>query len=232
MNGTGRSLGRTLAAAFPHTVPVLTGYLVLGMAYGVLMQAKGYGAIWAFLMSAVAFCGSMQFVAITLLTGAFDPVGAFLMSLMVNARHLFYGVSMLGKYRGMGWAKVPLVYTLSDETFSIVSSVEPPEGVRARDFYLAVSGLDYIYWVGGSVLGALAGKFIRFDTTGLDFALTALFVVLFLEQWKKPENRPAGVIGVCAAAVSVVIFGGDNMVLPAMALIVSALLLGRDKLCR
>lgn len=118
MNGTGRSLGRTLAAAFPHTVPVLTGYLVLGMAYGVLMQAKGYGAIWAFLMSAVAFCGSMQFVAITLLTGAFDPVGAFLMSMMVNARHLFYGVSMLGKYRGMGWAKVPLVYTLSDETFS------------------------------------------------------------------------------------------------------------------
>lgn len=118
MNGTGRSLGRTLAAAFPHTVPVLTGYLVLGMAYGVLMQAKGYGAVWAFLMSAVAFCGSMQFVAITLLTGAFDPVGAFLMSLMVNARHLFYGVSMLGKYRGMGWAKVPLVYTLSDETFS------------------------------------------------------------------------------------------------------------------
>lgn len=134
MNGTGRSLGRTLAAAFPHTVPVLTGYLVLGMAYGVLMQAKGYGAIWAFLMSAVAFCGSMQFVAITLLTGAFDPVGAFLMSLMVNARHLFYGVSMLGKYRGMGWAKVPLVYTLSDETFSIVSSVEPPEGMRAGTF--------------------------------------------------------------------------------------------------
>ena len=105
MNGTGRSLRRTLAAAFPHTVPVLTGYLVLGVAYGVLMQAKGYGAVWAFLMSAVAFCGSMQFVAITLLTGAFDPVGAFLMSLMVNARHLFYGVSMLGKYRGMGWAR-------------------------------------------------------------------------------------------------------------------------------
>lgn len=123
-------------------------------------------------------------MAITLLTGAFDPVGAFLMSLMVNARHLFYGVSMLGKYRGMGWAKVPLVYTLSDETFSIVSSVEPPEGMRARDFYLAVSVLDYIYWVGGSVLGALAGKFIRFDTTGLDFALTGLFVVLFIEQVK------------------------------------------------
>lgn len=230
MNGTGRSLGRTLAAAFPHTVPVLTGYLVLGVAYGVLMQAKGYGAIWAFLMSAVAFCGSMQFVAITLLTGAFDPVGAFLMSLMVNARHLFYGVSMLGKYRGMGWAKVPLVYTLSDETFSIVSSVEPPEGVRARDFYLAVSGLDYIYWVSGSVLGALAGKFIRFDTTGLDFALTGLFVVLFIEQVKNPENRRSGVIGMACTVAALAVFGADKLVIPAMILVLVVLLLGRKKL--
>ena len=230
MNGTGRSLGRTLAAAFPHTVPVLTGYLVLGMAYGVLMQAKGYGAIWAFLMSAVAFCGSMQFVAITLLTGAFDPVGAFLMSLMVNARHLFYGVSMLGKYRGMGWAKVPLVYTLSDETFSIVSSVEPPEGMRARDFYLAVSVLDYIYWVSGSVLGALAGKFIRFDTTGLDFALTGLFVVLFIEQVKNPENRRSGVIGMACTVAALAVFGADKLVIPAMILVLVVLLLGRKKL--
>lgn len=230
MNGTGRSLGRTLAAAFPHTVPVLTGYLVLGMAYGVLMQAKGYGAIWAFLMSAVAFCGSMQFVAITLLTSAFDPVGAFLMSLMVNARHLFYGVSMLGKYRGMGWAKVPLVYTLSDETFSIVSSVEPPEGMRARDFYLAVSGLDYIYWVSGSVLGALAGKFIRFDTTGLDFALTGLFVVLFIEQVKNPENRRSGVIGMACTVAALAVFGADKLVIPAMILVLVVLLLGRKKL--
>ena len=230
MNGTGRSLRRTLAAAFPHTVPVLTGYLVLGMAYGVLMQAKGYGAIWAFLMSAVAFCGSMQFVAITLLTGAFDPVGAFLMSLMVNARHLFYGVSMLGKYRGMGWAKVPLVYTLSDETFSIVSSVEPPEGMRARDFYLAVSVLDYIYWVGGSVLGALAGKFIRFDTTGLDFALTGLFVVLFIEQVKNPENRRSGVIGMACTVAALAVFGADKLVMPAMILVLVVLLLGRKKL--
>ena len=230
MNGTGRSLGRTLAAAFPHTVPVLTGYLVLGMAYGVLMQAKGYGAIWAFLMSAVAFCGSMQFVAITLLTGAFDPVGALLMSLMVNARHLFYGVSMLGKYRGMGWAKVPLVYTLSDETFSIVSSVEPPEGIGARDFYLAVSGLDYIYWVGGSVLGALAGKFIRFDTTGLDFALTGLFVVLFIEQVKNPENRRSGVIGMACTVAALAVFGADKLVIPAMILVLVVLLLGRKKL--
>ena len=177
-----------------------------------------------------AFCGSMQFVAITLLTGAFDPVGAFLMSLMVNARHLFYGVSMLGKYRGMGWAKVPLVYTLSDETFSIVSSVEPPEGIGARDFYLAVSVLDYIYWVGGSVLGALAGQFIRFDTTGLDFALTGLFVVLFIEQVKNPENRRSGVIGMACTVAALAVFGADKLVIPAMILVLVVLLLGRKKL--
>ena len=231
MNGTGRSLRRTLAAAFPHTVPVLTGYLVLGVAYGVLMQAKGYGAIWAFLMSAVAFCGSMQFVAITLLTGAFDPVGAFLMSLMVNARHLFYGVSMLGKYRGMGWAKVPLVYTLSDETFSIVSSVEPPEGVDPTQFYFAMSFLTWAYWVVFSMLGGLAGSLITFDITGIDFALTALFVVLFIEQVIPRENRAPGAIGLVCSVVGLAVFGADNMVIPAMVLTLAVLLLGRRKLC-
>ncbi len=230
MNGTGRSLRRTLAAAFPHTVPVLTGYLVLGVAYGVLMQAKGYGAIWAFLMSAVAFCGSMQFVAITLLTTAFDPVGAFLMSLMVNARHLFYGVSMLGKYRGMGGAKAALIYLLSDETFSIVSSVEPPEGVEDKNFYLAVSLLDYFYWVGGTLLGSLAGQFIRFDTTGLDFALTGLFVVLFIEQVKNPKNRMSGIIGLVCTVAALAVFGADKLVIPAMVLVLVVLLLGRKKL--
>ena len=124
--------------AFPSTVPVLTGYLVLGIAYGVLMQTKGYGAPWVLLMCCLAYCGSMQFVAITLLTTAFDPLQALLMSLMVNARHLFYGVSMLGKYRGMGAAKLPLIYTLSDETFSIVSSVEPPEDTDPTLFYFAI----------------------------------------------------------------------------------------------
>ena len=179
----------SVAAAFPHTVPVLTGFLVLGIAYGMLMQSKGYGAPWALLMSGVAYCGSMQFAAISLLTSAFDPLGAFVMSLLVNARHLFYGVSLLEKYRGIGSAKPVLIYLLCDETFSIISSVEPPEGVRPGNFYLAISVLDYLYWVGGTLLGSLAGQFIRFDTTGLDFALTGLFVVLFIEQVSNPKNR-------------------------------------------
>ena len=172
----------------------------------------------------------MQFVAITLLTTAFDPLQAFLMSLMVNARHLFYGVSMLGKYRGLGAAKFPLIYTLSDETFSIVSSVEPPADMPRKDFYLAVSLLNYGYWAAGSVLGAVAGRFITFDTTGLDFALTGLFVVLFIEQVKNPQNRMSGVIGLVCSAAALAVFGADNLVIPAMVLVLIVLLLGRKKL--
>ena len=225
-----RSFAAAVKAAFPHTIPIMTGYLAVGMAYGVLMASKGYGFLWAGFVSAFAFCGSMQYVAITLLTAAFDPLQAFVLSLMVNARHLFFSLALLPKYRGLGRLRYFMIYTLSDETFSIVSSVEPPEGMRARDFYLAVSGLDYIYWVGGSVLGALAGKFIRFDTTGLDFALTGLFVVLFIEQVKNPENRRSGVIGMVCTVAALAVFGADKLVIPAMILVLVVLLLGRKKL--
>ena len=217
-------------AAFPSTVPVLTGYLVLGIAYGVLMQTKGYGVPWVLLMCCLAYCGSMQFVAITLLATAFDPLQALLMSLMVNARHLFYGVSMLGKYRGMGAAKFPLIYTLSDETFSIVSSVEPPEDTDPTLFYFAMSFLTWLYWVAFSMLGGLLGGLITFDITGIDFALTALFVVLFIEQVKNPQNRMSGVIGLVCSAAALAVFGADNLVIPAMVLVLIVLLLGRKKL--
>ena len=221
-----------LRAAFPATIPVMTGFLCLGIAYGVLMQSKGYGPLWSVLMSAIAFGGSMQFVAITLLTAAFDPIQAFLLSVMVNARHMFYGLSLLDKYKGLGKVRPFLIYVLCDETFSLVSTLEPPEGVERKDFYFWISLLDYLYWITGTALGGLAGNLITFDTTGLDFALTALFVVLFLEQWKKPENRPAGIIGILCAAVSLVVFQADNMVIPAMALVLVVLLGTRRRLDR
>ena len=227
-----RGCRAALRAAFPATIPVLTGFLCLGVAYGVLMESKGYGPEWSVLMSAVAFGGSIQFVAITLLTTAFDPVQAFLLSVMVNARHMFYGLSLLDKYKGLGKARPFLIYVLCDETFSLVSTLEPPEGVARRDFYLWISLLDYLYWITGTALGGLLGNFITFDTTGLDFALTALFVVLFLEQWRKPENRPAGVIGILCAAVSLAVFRADNMVIPAMVLVLAVLLGGRRRLDR
>lgn len=223
--------GAALRAAFPATVPVMTGFLCLGLAYGVLMQSKGYGPLWSTLMSAVAFGGSMQFVAITLLTAAFDPIQAFFLSIMVNARHIFYGVALLDKYKGLGKARAVLIYTLCDETFSLVSTLEPPEGVDRKRFYLSVSLLDYAYWVAGTAAGGLLGNLIAFNTKGMDFALTALFVVLFLEQWKRRENRPAGITGILCAAASLALFGPERLVIPAMVLVLIALLGGRRRLC-
>lgn len=219
-------------AAFPHTIPVLTGFLVLGIAYGVLMQTKGYGTLWAVLMSAIAFCGSMQFVAITLLTAAFNPIQAFLLSLMVNARHLFYGISMLEKYKGLGKARAILIYVLCDESFSISSSINPPENISRKYFYLSISLLNYCYWVFGTLLGGLLGSVITFNTKGLDFVLTALFVVLFLEQMRNKSNRLSGIIGLVCTTVCLVLFGAKNLVIPSMVLIMVLLLVGRKRLCR
>ena len=233
-NASGRTTSawrRAIAAAFPHTVPVLTGYLVLGAAYGVLMQSKGFGAPWVLLMSAVAFCGSMQYLAITLLTTAFDPLSAFFLSLMVNARHLFFSLALLPKYRGLGRLRYFLIYTLSDENFSLSSTVEPPEDTDPTLFYFAMSLLTWLYWVAFSMLGGLIGGLITFDITGIDFALTALFVVLFIEQVIKRENRPAGFMGLACSVAGLAVFGADSMVIPAMVLTLIALLLGRKKLC-
>ena len=220
-----------LRAAFPHTIPVLTGFLCLGTAYGILMKTAGYGPVWSVLMSICGFAGSMQFVAISLLTAAFDPLQAFLMSLMVNARHVFYGLSMLKPYTGIGRVRPFLIFGLCDETFSLVSSLEVPQGVAPRDFYFWITLLDYSYWIGGTAIGGLLGNLITFNTAGMDFALTALFVVLFMEQWKHRENRPVAIIGILCSAAAIPLFGADNMVIPAMVFLLIVLLGGRKQLC-
>lgn len=221
-----------LRAAFPATVPVMTGYLCLGAAFGILLRTAGYGIGWSIAMSMICYCGSMQFVGVSLLTAAFDPFQALLMSVMVNARHAFYGLSMLEKYRGTGPVRPVLICTLTDETFSLVSTLEPPEGVAKRDFYFWVSLLDYLYWQVGCTLGNAVGGLLTFDTTGLDFTLTALFIVLLLEQVKKKENRAAGIIGMVCTAASLAVFGPDNFLIPAMILLLAVLLGGRKRLCK
>ncbi|OQB23893.1 MAG: Inner membrane protein YgaZ [Firmicutes bacterium ADurb.Bin182] len=225
-----KELNKALKAAFVNTIPVLTGFSALGTAYGILMRTKGYGVLWSVLFSAVAFCGSMQFVAVTLLTVAFDPVQAFLLSVMVNARHLFYGVSVLEKYKDLGRMKAFLIYTLCDETFSIVCGVEPPD-CNPEYFYFFVSALNYLYWVAGTFLGGMLGGLIAFNTEGLDFALTALFVVLLLEQLKSQENRLPALIGIASAAAGILLFGRNNPVIPAMVIILAVLIGGKKKLC-
>lgn len=226
-----RSFAAAVRAAFPHTIPVLTGYLAVGIAYGVLMAAKGYNFLWSGFISAFAFCGSMQYVAITLLTTAFDPIQAFVLSLMVNARHMFYALALLPKYRRLGKLRYFMIYTLADEQFSLSSSVEPPEDVDPTLFYFSMNLLTWCYWVVSSMLGGLVGGLITFDLTGIDFALTALFVVLFIEQVIPRENRAPGVAGLVCSLVGLALFGADSMVIPAMVLTMAVLLLGRRKLC-
>ncbi len=222
---------QALKAAFPHTVPIFTGFIFLGIAYGILMASKGFGLGWTLLMSIAVYAGSMQYVAIPLLASSFNPLYALMMALIVNARHLFYGVSMLKKFEGTGKFKPYLIFYMSDETFSVLCSTEPPPGVDRTYFMVFVTLLDQIYWAVGSAIGALLGGLIKFNTHGLDFALTALFVVIFLSQWEaQKEHRPA-VIGLASSVLCLVILGKGNFVLPAMAtiLIVLTAIRGRMK---
>jgi 4-azaleucine resistance transporter AzlC len=218
-------------SAFPHTISVMTGYLALGIAYGVLMQINGYGAFWSVLMSLVAFCGSMQYAAISLLTSAFNPLQALLLSLTVNARHLFYGLSMLEKYQGLGKTRLFLIFSLSDETFSVSSSVLPPASVTRKLFYFWISFLDYLYWALGTLLGGLLGGLITFNTAGLDFVLTALFVVLFLEQLKTLTNFKSGLVGILCSLLCLIFLGADRFIIPSMILIITTLMIWRKRVC-
>lgn len=221
---------KALKVAFPYTIPVFTGFTFLGIAYGILMTSKGYGLIWTLLMSLFVFAGSSQYVAITFLTTAFNPLNAFLMSLAVNARHIFYGISLLNKYKDMGKIKPYLVFGLCDETFSIVCSTEPPEGVSRKWFAFFITLLDHMYWVLGSVIGSLVGYMIPSSIEGLDFVLTALFVIIFVGHWKSKGNRKPAAIGVICSVISLFIFGPDNFIIPSMIAIITVLTLGRNRL--
>ena len=221
---------QVLKSAFLATVPVLTGYLVLGFGFGIVLKANGFGVILALVMSLAIYAGSMQYVAIGLLTGGASLITAALTTLMVNARHLFYGVSMLDKYRGMGKRKPYLIFALTDETYSLVCRDDPniPEE-RRGDYALAVSVLNHIYWVTGSVLGAVAGSLLTFNSEGIDFALTALFLTVFLEQWLSTEKHAPALIGVGISVLCLVIFGSESFLIPTMLVIALLLSLYRGE---
>ena len=206
-----------LKRALKDTVPVLTGYLVLGFGFGIIMKANGFGIALTAAMSLLIYAGSMQYAAIGLMTGGASLLTVELTTLMVNARHLFYGISMLEKYRDVGKRKPYLIFGLTDETYSLVCT--DPVGIdpeARRDYYLLVTLLNHLYWVGGSVLGAVAGTVLQFNSEGIDFALTALFLVVFLEQWLTTEKHGPALIGVGASVVSLLLFGADSFLIPAM----------------
>jgi len=207
---------RILTSVFPITIPVLTGYIFLGIGYGILMSKIGYGIGWTFLLSLLVFAGSIQYVAIALLTSAFNPLYTLMLTLMVNARHVFYGISMLEQYKETGRLKPYLIFGLTDETFSLLSTIDPPEGVERKWFFFVVTLLNHCYWVIGSVLGSLAGYLINFNTKGLDFVLTALFTVLFIDQWKGTKNHCPALIGLVGSVGCLLVFRQDNFIIPAM----------------
>ncbi len=221
----------TIKEAFRLSVPVATGFIPLGAAFGILMHSIGYNWMWSGFFSLVAFAGSIQYLSISLLTSAFNPLNAFLVSLMVNARHLFYGISMSDKYKDAGKIKPFLIFGLCDETFSINSSLEMNGRRDSVKLYTYVTLFDWIYWVSGSVIGGLIAGTFSFNSMGMDFALTALFVVLFMEQMKKKRNLIPGLIGVAASVFSLFIFGSGDMIIPAMVIILAVFLMGGEKLC-
>lgn len=223
---------KALKAAFPHTLPVLTGYTFLGIAFGILLSSKGYSVWWAILMSTVVYAGAAQFLAISLLTTAFNPLYAFVITLVVNARHLFYGISLLSRLNGAGSKKPYIVFGLTDETFSILCSAEPPEGVNRSWFMFFITLLDQGYWIIGSAIGGILGTMVEFNTKGIDFVMTALFVVIFIEQWKSQEQHGPAIVGVMASLLCLLVFGASNFIIPAMVLIISLLIMGKKTLER
>ena len=220
---------KALKAAFPHTLPVFTGFIFLGIAYGILMSSQGFSIIWSILMSLFVYAGSAQYLGITFLTSSFNPIYAFLMTLMVNARHIFYGISMLDKFKEAGKLKPFLIFGQCDETFSIIHAAKAPEGVDKNWFMFFITLLNYIYWALGTALGGLLSSVISFNTNGLDFVLTALFVVIFVGQWKKVENRKPALIGLLSSIGCLIIFGPGSFIIPAMVTILVCLMLVRKK---
>ena len=215
---------KTLKRALVATLPVLTGYLVLGFGFGIILKASGYGILLAFVMSFAIYAGSMQYVAIGLITGGVSLITTAITTLMVNARHLFYGISMLDKYKNVGGAKPYLIFALTDETYSLVcgDNLDMTDVERKR-YYLFVSLFNHFYWVIGSVLGALVGSIVKFNTEGIDFALTALFLTVFIDQWLNSKKHAPAIIGVAVSVACLLIFGSGNFLIPAM-LVISLLL--------
>lgn len=216
--------------AFPHTIPIFAGFCFLGMTYGIYMNVSGFSFWYPMLMSLTIFAGSVEFVTVNLLLGAFNPIQALVMALMINARHLFYGISMLDKYKDTGWKKFYLIFGMCDESFSINYTAEIPEDVDRGWFMFFVNLLNQFYWVLGATLGGVFGSLIHFNTEGLEFVMTALFVVIFMDQWMREKNHTASLVGLGLSLICILVFGTDDFMIPAMLGILGVMTLLRKPL--
>lgn len=216
--------------AFPYTIPVLTGYLFIGIAFGVMFAEKGYSFLWAILMSTLVYAGSGQYLAVNFFVPGVSILQAMFLTLMVNVRHIFYGISLLEKFNRLGKKRWYMVFALTDETYSLLCTTNIPENVDEEKFLLAISALDQLYWIAGSAIGGLAGTLLPINSQGIDFAMTALFVVIFIEQWFEKKNRFPAVVGVISSFICLQFFGADSFVLPSMLIIIGVLFVTRKRL--
>ena len=227
MQTRSKMLKKAFTTAFPYTIPIFAGFWFLGITYGIYMNVSGFSFWYPMLMSVTIFAGSIEFVTVNMLLGAFNPLQAFVMTLMINARHLFYGISMLDKFRGTGRKKFYLIFGMCDETFSINYTADIPEDVDRGWFMFFVTLLNHFYWFSGATLGGIFGSLINFNTEGLEFVMTAMFVVIFLEQWLKEKDHTSSLIGLGISILCLIACGADNFIIPAMLAILGVLTLMR-----
>lgn len=218
---------KAFRAAFPHTLPIFAGFWFLSLAYGILMNTMGFSFVYPMIMSATIFGGSLEFVTMSMLLSPFAPLQTFTVALLVQARHLFYGISMLDRYKGLGWKKPFLIFGMCDETFSINYTASIPPDVDRGWFLFFVTLLDWFYWVSGATIGGLAGSLIQINTKGLSFAMTAMFLVIFLEQLRKERCGTTALVGLACSLVCLTLFGPQSFMIPTMVSILGCLLLLR-----
>ncbi|MGN0194094.1 MAG: AzlC family ABC transporter permease [Pseudoramibacter sp.] len=214
---------KALKTAFPYTIPIMTSFLALGLAYGIYMNASGFSFVYPMVTAAVIFGGSLEFVTGKMLLSPFSPVQTLTVALMIQIRHLFYGISMLNRYKDVGRKKGFLIFGMCDESFSINYTADIPEGVDKGWFYFFVTLLNYLYWVAGATLGGIIGDHLPFDTTGIDFVMTAMFTVIFMEQLGKEKKPDTGLIGLGCSALCLLLFGADHFMIPTMIAILAVL---------
>lgn len=227
---SGARAREALAPAFRASIPIMAGYGFLGLTYGIYMHELGFGFLYPMLLAITVYAGSAEFLLGNMLVGSFHPLQAFLMVLVVNARHLFYGLTMLEKYKGMGWKKFFLIFGMSDETFAITSSIKPPHGVDRGWYLLWITWLDETYWVLGATMGGLIGPLLTFNLRGLDFVLTAMFTAIFVDNWLKEKNHTSSISGLAITGTCLIIFGADNFIIPSMVVTLIFLTLMKKKL--
>lgn len=220
---------KNLKFAFKQTIPVLLGYMFFGMAFGLLLQKAGYGVLWSIIIAIVVYAGSMQFVLVGFLINPVSMLSAAAMTLSVNSRHIFYGLSFIEKFRSMGKKYLYMIFSLTDETYSLLCGVIIPEDLDSDQVMFNMALLNQIYWIVGCSTGVLLGGILPFNTTGVDFAMTAMFVVIFIDQWKATKDHIPAITGLTSAAVCLFVFGADNFILPSLAVVVVVLLIFKQK---